>query len=329
MNNMLKTILKPAKYVSTLVNNSSTWGKLLIFIAFLLIGKTLLKEKMTGYEGIEGMKNNTINDYIKNNAFSVKTGNDIYDDFYSNIYDHLLFSNVKDSFEIDKITELTDINEDSNVLDIGSGTGHHAGILNKKGIKTIGIDNSAAMIKKSKELYPDYEFINGDATESAAFHSQTFTHILCLYFTIYYFKDKMLFFNNAMNWLMPGGHLVVHIVDRDMFDPIIPPSNPLLMLTPQRYAEKRITKSAVTFHDFKYDANFELDKNNNNATFIEKFKNKENGKIFRRHDHKMYMESEKDILEIAKEAGFIVKGKIDLIKAGYEYNYLYIFQKAS
>ena len=178
-------------------------------------------------------------------------------------------------------------------------------------------------------MYPDYEFINGDATESAAFHSQTFTHILCLYFTIYYFKDKMLFFNNAMNWLMPGGHLVVHIVDRDMFDPIIPPSNPLLMLTPQRYAEKRITKSAVTFHDFKYDANFELDKNNNNATFIEKFKNKENGKIFRRHDHKMYMESEKDILEIAKEAGFIVKGKIDLIKAGYEYNYLYIFQKPS
>ena len=39
------------------------------------------------------------------------------------------------------------------------------------------------------------------------------------------------------------------------------------------------------------------------------------------------MESEKDILTFAKNAGFIVKGKIDLIKAGYEYQYLYLFQK--
>jgi len=30
---------------------------------------------------------------------------------------------------------------------------------------------------------------------------------------------------------------------------------------------------------------------------------------------------------MAKTAGFIMKGKIDLIKAGYEYQYLYILQK--
>ena len=41
----------------------------------------------------------------------------------------------------------------------------------------------------------------------------------------------------------------------------------------------------------------------------------------------MYMEPENDILNIAKQSGFIIADKIDLIKVGYEYQYLYIFQK--
>ena len=130
-----------------------------------------------------------------------------------------------------------------------------------------------------------------------------------------------------MNWLMPGGSLVIHIVDRDMFDPILPPANPLLMLTPQRYAKQRITKSNINFQEFKYSANFELDNKKNAAKFVEKFQNKETGKIFRKQEHKMYMESEKDILAMAKQSGFIMLGKIDLIKVGYEYQYLYILQK--
>ena len=137
----------------------------------------------------------------------------------------------------------------------------------------------------------------------------------------------MQFFNNCMNWLMPGGSLVIHIVDRDMFDPILPPANPLLMLTPQRYAKQRITKSNINFQEFKYSANFELDNKKNAAKFVEKFQNKETGKIFRKQEHKMYMESEKDILAMAKQSGFIMLGKIDLIKVGYEYQYLYILQK--
>lgn len=130
-----------------------------------------------------------------------------------------------------------------------------------------------------------------------------------------------------MNWLMPGGFLVVHIVDREQFDPIIPPANPLITLTPQRYASKRITTSKVTFDDFVYQSDFQLDKNSNSAKFVEKFSNKKSGKTFRKQEHQMYMEGEPAILAIAQSIGFIIQGKIDLIKAGYEYNYLYIFQK--
>jgi len=30
---------------------------------------------------------------------------------------------------------------------------------------------------------------------------------------------------------------------------------------------------------------------------------------------------------MVKKAGFIIQGKVDLIKVGYEYQYLFIFQK--
>ena len=77
-----------------------------------------------------------------------------------------------------------------------------------------------------------------------------------------------------MNWLQGGGYLVVHIVDREMFDPILQAANPLLMLTPQRHSPKRITTSKITFDKFKYFADYQLDQNTNSAKFIEKFSNR-------------------------------------------------------
>jgi hypothetical protein len=130
-----------------------------------------------------------------------------------------------------------------------------------------------------------------------------------------------------MNWLIPGGSLVIHIVDREMFDPILPAANPLIMLTPQRHAPKRITTSKITFDTFKYESDYQLNRETNQAKAIEKFSNKNTGKTFRRHEHPLYIEPESDILNFAQEAGFIVQGEIDLIKVGYEYNKLIILQK--
>jgi hypothetical protein len=41
------------------------------------------------------------------------------------------------------------------------------------------------------------------------------------------------------------------------------------------------------------------------------------------------MESIDNIVNYAKDAGFLVQGKIDLVKCAYEYQYLYIFVKPS
>ena len=52
---------------------------------------------------------------------------------------------------------------------------------------------------------------------------------------------------------MPGGYLVVHIVDRDMFDPILPPANPLNCFL--KNTHQRITTSKIKFNNMEYVAN--------------------------------------------------------------------------
>ena len=94
------------------------------------------------------------------------------------------------------------------VLDIGSGTGHHVKNLSDNGYKAIGIDTSPAMIKKAKKIYPDMDYQNVDALSVISFPQNSFSQITCLYFTIYYIKDKQQFFNNCIHWLKPGGFFI-------------------------------------------------------------------------------------------------------------------------
>jgi len=298
-------------------NKLSVWGKIILFIFLFLIVisifRMFIKEKREGF--------------TDTNSFVFHDNDNIYDGFYADIYDILVYSDVKDDYEVGQILNKTTPTTESIILDVGSGTGHHVALLAEKGFNVIGLDKSQEMIKKAKSNFPNLNFVNGDIMNANQFHPQSFTHVLCLYFTIYYIKNKSQFFSNCYNLLMPGGYLVVHIVDRALFDPILPSANPLLLLSPQRYAKQRITNSKITFDDFKYEANFELNESSNQANFIEKFQNKESGKVFRKNEHIFYMEQEDHIIQMAQEVGFIIQGKIDLIHSGYEYQYLYLLQK--
>ena len=305
------------KTITNLYNKISNVGKILLFITLLLILVVLFNSIKISNVLKEG--------YQQNDTFIHKEGTGLYDNFYADIYDLLVFNNLKDDYEIGQIINRTNANTQSKILDIGCGTGHHVAKLNDSKMNVIGLDISPAMINKAKENYPGLKFIIGDALNSSEFTPDNFTHILCLYFTIYYMKNKQLFFNNCYEWLMPGGTLVVHLVDREKFDPILPPGNPLYVVSPQKYAKERITKTKVNFNDFVYTSNFELEGGKDLAIFDEKFKFT-NGKI-RKHEHKLYMESITDILNLAQNAGFIIQGKIDLVKCAYEYQYLFILQK--
>jgi SAM-dependent methyltransferase len=309
-------ITNPLTSMKNLYSKSSNWGKILFFVLLLLLVVAIFKPiRLPKREGFE-----------QSESFLLKTNDNLYDDFYTSIYDELVFNGLKDDYEVGEIINKTGVSSQSIILDIGSGTGHHVAKLKERGFNAIGVDKSSDMVDKAKENFPNYKFLNGDIMNVSLFKPSSFTHILSLYFTTYYMKDKNLFFKNCMTWLKPGGYLVIHLVEREQFDPILPPGNPFLLVSPQRYAKERITQTKLIFNNMEYVSNFSLNDRSNVATFEEKFKNKETGKV-RKNEHTLYMEPDQEILTMAQNNGFVVQGKIDLISVAYEYQYLYVLIK--
>ena len=70
----------------------------------------------------------------------------------------------------------------------------------------------------------------------------------------------------------------------------------------------------------------ELFRNKNKATFTETFKDDGSSNV-RQNIHTFYIPTQKYILSLAKDVGFILLGKIDMISVQYEYQYLYVLQK--
>jgi SAM-dependent methyltransferase len=309
----------PIKSITNLYNKFSNFGKILLFISLLLI-------IIVFFKFVDNQNPNKKEGFIQQQDFLFKKGGDIYDDFYADIYDYLVFNEVKNDYEVGMILNQNAPNTKSVILDVGCGTGHHVGKLaQNNNLEVIGIDKSQAMIKKAKENYPNLNFQLADVLNRDNFQNNMFTHILCLYFTIYYIENKMQFFNNCMDWLKPGGYLIVHLVDRYKFDPILPPGNPLYIVSPQKYAKERITSTKINFNEFIYNSNFKLNETSDTAIFDEKFKF-DNGKV-RKQEHILYMNNLSDIVNMAQEAGFLIHAKIDLMKVAYEYQYLYVFMK--
>jgi SAM-dependent methyltransferase len=304
----IKEIIKLNKSFDKL----STWAKWLIAIGMVLI--YIILTKTESRENFKSQK-----------KFVTKNNNNIYDKFYAEMYDDLIYDNGKSQYEVNEIISKTGADSEDILLDIGSGTGMHVDIFNKKGINAEGVDKSGAMVEFSRKKFPKYKFQVGDIEKNISYPSDKFSIITLLYFSIYYIKNKKQLFQNCFNWLEPGGMLVIHLVNRNKFDPILNVSDPLQMVSAQKYAKKRLTSSYVRFYDMDYKADFKLDKNSDIGVFVEKIE-KDNGEV-RHNEHKLYMPKQKEILTMAKESGFIMESKIDLVNVQYEYQYIYILKK--
>lgn len=266
----------------------------------------------------------TVESFKSSEEFIVKRGGDIYDAFYVDVYDTLLYDDVRNDYEIGRLMEKTTPTSKSVIADIGCGTGHTVGKLTDHGLNITGIDISPQMIKKANELYPNAEFKQGDALKSMLFEPSSLTHITCLYFTIYMIKNKRAFFQNCMSWLMPGGYLVLHLVDREKFSPILQVGEVLIGVNPQDYASKRINTTRAEFENFSYKASFEQD--GEIATLHEIFKPKDKEGA-RKNEHKLYMPSQSKVLSLAKDAGFIMVSKHEMKTCGYGGQYIYVLNK--
>ena len=338
-------------------NYATIWGKVLVMLVVILLliiafkpyfGLHYIKTKEhfenennkenNNEENNENNEENNEENINKSNKktlttiteykYTFKHNGDIYDDFYANIYDNMFFHNIKLDHEIAEIENNTGMNSQSGckILDIGCGIGHHVSRLSAKGYDVLGVDQSTAMIKKAKATYPtcDFEVVN-ILNNPTIFAPATFSQILCLYFTIYYVQDKPSFFKMCYEWLKPGGFLVIHLVNRVKFDPILPPAQKDFPISPQKLAKKRITQTIVKTDDFKYYADFQLNDVADTAHFVEKFKHN-NGHI-RKHKHVLYMQKMNVIESFATDAGFKFTGRYDMKDCGYEYQYLYFFTK--
>lgn len=304
---------KFSNYFKKITNIEKIFYVFLIFVIIMVITNT-------GKDFKEGFDQKNRGEFKINNTIK-----EIYNEKYVSIYDDLVFSRPRSIFEITSIINDYAPSKTNYVLDVGSGTGHTVAALNMNGVKAMGVDKSEAMVSLSKKEYPKYEFIAADIMNPMLFDSNSFSHISCLYFTIYYISDKRQFFKNCYNWLKPNGKLVLHLVDRKKFNPIIPAGDPFHVVSPQSYTDKRLIKTNVKFDQFDYISEFK-DSDNDITLFEEIFKYK-NGKV-EKNIHKFYMPSQKYILSLAKDAGFIFLSKTEMNHINYDNQYIYVLTKS-
>lgn len=328
------------KSFSAYIRSLSRWEVLTFLFIILMIFCFVKRDLSSHVEGFE-----------QPDKYKVYENDAIYDSFYADIYDELFIQPSKIEAEVDEIIHITgalegsdDVKKNFKVGDLGSGRGHHVHELKKKGaMNVVGCDKSEAMLQNARDLYPKCKFIQGDFMKPMLFSEEEFNVLTCFYFTVYYVKDKRAFFQNCYKWLKPEGHLILHLVDRNHFDPVVPGGKPLFIVSPQNFAKERITNSLVKFRSFQYKSDFNAPppppKKGSSGVggrtgekdigkFVEKITDDKTGKV-RENIHTYYMPTNREMLEIAKEVGFTVTGQVDLVHVLNEYQYLFILKKVA
>lgn len=318
---MPKTVIDHLNKFKTRLSKSMTklsrWYRALIGVFLLLILFQIRRKLIL----------DTKEGFTQAKQYVMKEGDELWDEFYCSIYDDLFFDHNKNNLAVVEIKKNAKVEKDSRLLDIGCGAGHYIEHYRRTGNPHMeGLEKSKAMYELAKKKFPKCKFTHGDATDPTIYIAGQFTHITCFDFTIYYIRDKRAFFKSCFKWLRPGGHLILHMVNRDKFDPIIPAADPLQLVSAQKFAKKRITNSIVKFKDFLYKCNYDFDKANNMTYLKETMKDDETGNV-RENNHILYMDTQKNTLNIAKQIGFILMGTVSMKKIKYEDQFLYFLYK--
>ncbi len=305
------------------------------YISMIYMQK-ITKPKALKYEGQEGFENPTAADESK---YDWLNNSQLYDPFYAGVYDQLVQGSGRNQAEVGLLlakwaTKDKPIKSLS-VLDVGCGTGIAALAFAKAGChKVVGMDRSKAMIEYAEKTNTARSILNSEQKGVVQWHQEdalnpqanpqhSFDAASLLYFTVYYIRDLEKLFSNLNLWVRPGGNLAVQVVNKYKFDPLLDSASPFVFSV-QKYSKERVTKSKVEFDKFNYEAEFNLDPDNENqAEFRETFRFKD-GSI-RRQKHSFNMPPIPVIVNKAKAAGWAYQGFIDERSVGFEYSYLLLF----
>ena len=326
MDNM-DTLVENKKMIDKIadkINDLPCWMALMLFLAIVIITiwsvSFFYNTKTKNQEGFTQEAN-----------FILKQNDEVFEDpFYVGIYDDLFYKKIYNTYEVGVIINEIHPTSKDVIIEIGSKTGNYVNAFKSNGYNIVGLDKSKAMVEHASKKYSDCKFIHGNPLEFMNFSSEYATAILLLDFSIYYISDRRTLFYNCYHWLKPGGYLVLHLVNRHMFDPVAPAAKPFTLVSPQSVAPARITTSDVVFNNFNYKSKFEIEgggDTNDTAKIIETMKDKR-GKV-RKNIRSMKMTGQKIIIGEAKDAGFMMLSQYDLLKNQREYQYIYILYKPS
>ncbi len=271
----------------------------------------------------------------------------LYDDFYASVYDKLVQGEKRSMMEVALLErdwkKATPTMQPAGwrVLDVGCGTGITTVGFAKLGCrKVVGLDRSIPMIRRAQTITVPastltdaqnaaIEWRTADIEQLEAAQQGEFTHACVMYFSIYYIADHAAFFRNMAFWVIPGGVLSIHVVNKSKFDPMLEAAAPTLFSL-QKYTQERIMRSRVAFDAFDYEGVFDVDETPGAtaAEFRETFRYKNNGNI-RRQRHIFNMPDMKDIVQLGQTAGWQYRGYIDNTSTGFEYSYTLLFTNGS
>jgi len=282
------------------MNFKSPWTQTLCFLAFILAIFVFAQTFHLGARGIEGFQ--------QMNRYEMKRDADAYDDFYVDIHDKVYRVADQAKFESEIIYSNTQMDGFSRVLDLGCGTGHVVSDLAAKGIGTaMGVDRSEAMIQRApkKEKLEMKQMSEKSMKDPMAFDKGQFTHILALNRELYKHQDKVAFFRKCNYWLIPGGYLVVQILEPTQFDYVVP----LAKTGPYKSKSKtdKPTKtSAIQMIDMEYKNTYSYEEHTKTLKQVETMTDGATGKV-RQNEHAFYMDNA--VLQHAQYAGFSVLGE--------------------
>jgi len=312
-----------------------SWQITLIILLALLVVNYLVIKYVVG-TGVPTMVDNINEAFTVQEGFSGGTAEDgivenfnndtLYDTFYSKIYDQIVQGDVRSRAEVlltlGWLKKYRSEAKTVEALDMGCGTGMHVNEFMKEGLgSAIGIDKSSAMILRANTQYPNMKYVVGDIEKPTQFTAGQFNLATMYYFTIYYVHHKDQILRNIFTWLQPGGAFVVHIVNRNKFDPILESASPFTGFSLQKYSKERVRRSKVAFDKFDYIAEFTNEEADAKFTEVFKFK----GGRVRKNVHSLHMPTMEHLVHEIEEAGFTFKEFLDLTPIGYEYQYLFCF----
>lgn len=286
---------------------------ILLFLSIILVVIWLRKEENDGTEG-----------FSQETEFVLKEGDDIFDEFYAQIYSIINEPGIFVDSVSNSVIKYTSIKPDeSSLLLVASDTGEQSNSLKSKGYDINTLFKYKYMLEQARISYPSLNSKLSDVDNPMTYDKSTFSHTLCLGNIIYTIKDKIVFFRNIYNWLIPNGIFLLQLSDRSKFNTIKTSNNLGLIDSPQKYHDERITDSEIDFGSFKYLSRYDFrDAESDGLVYLSETFTDKYTKQVRKNEHILYMENIDEILNKAFICGFSVSTKIDIVEDEHQFIYV-------